>query len=170
MTNQLSTTANKPADKPHLFNNNLINHFFNLMGFPHHHEIAEFDPKIEVAEHAKNVVVTAEIPGLEASDIDLEISPNGYLTISGEKRHEKEEKNDGGYFSEISYGSFSRTVPLPWKLDYSKVSADCANGMLMVTLPKLADNKADKKQKVAVKGTTAKAKSATAKRRGRPQK
>lgn len=169
MNHQLSTTDNKASRSPHLFQNNLINHFFNLMGLSRDHETSTFDPKIEVAENNKNIVVTAEIPGLEASDINLEISPSGYLTISGEKRHEKEGKTDGGYFSEISYGSFSRTVPLPWKLDYNKVTADCSNGVLTVAIPKIASID-DKKQKIDIK-KTAKAKGATmattSKRRGR---
>lgn len=170
MNNQLSTTSDKTTQTPHLFHNNLINHFFNLMGFSHNKEITTFDPKIEVAENTKNIVVTAEIPGLEANDIDLEISPTGYLTISGEKRHETEKTTDGGYFSEISYGSFSRTVPLPWKLDYTKVDADYTNGVLTVAIPKIADAKAEKKQKVNIHQEAATSKTNSSKRRGRAKK
>ena len=169
MNNQLSTTSNKTTPTSHLFHNNLINHFFNLMGFSHNNEMTTFDPKIEVAENTKNIVVTAEIPGLDANDIDLEISPSGYLTISGEKRHETEKATDGGYFSEISYGSFSRTVPLPWKLDYAKVDADYNNGVLTVAIPKMAEAKADKKQKVNIHQESS-AKANTAKRRGTSKK
>ena len=92
-------------------------------------------------------MVTAEIPGISENDIELEISTNGYLTISGEKKHENTKySTNGGYFSEISYGRISRTVPLPWDLQYDKAFADYNNGVLTVTLPKATPDRSLRKK------------------------
>ena len=133
MNNQPATTehTNLTAAK-----HNFMSSLFNMFGLHPHNDFALLEPKIEVAENKNNVTVTAEMPGIEQNDIDLEISANGYLTISGEKRHEDASASKDGYFSEIAYGSFSRTIPLPWDLEYSKASADYANGVLCVTIPK----------------------------------
>lgn len=133
MNNQPTTSehTNLPTAR-----HNFMSNLFNMFGLRTHSDFALLEPKIEVAENKNNVTVTAELPGIEQNDIDLEISANGYLTISGEKRHEDAAASHNGYFSEIAYGSFSRTVPLPWDLEYSKASADYANGVLCVTIPK----------------------------------
>ena len=74
----------------------------------------------------------------------------GYLSISGEKRHQSEENNKGNYFSEISYGMFRRTIPLPWDLDYDKANADYDDGVLKVVLPK-SQTEQQKFKKINVK-------------------
>lgn len=148
MNNQLSTSSSKniTVARPHF-----INSLFNMFGLHPHSDLAMLEPKIEVTENKNNVTVTAEIPGIEQNDIDLEISSNGYLTISGEKRHEDASTSKDGYFSEIAYGSFSRTVPLPWDLEYAKASADYANGVLCVTIPKTKQEQIAR-QKINVTG------------------
>jgi len=145
---------------------NFMANLFNIFGLRQHSDFAELDPKIEVAENKNNIMVTAELPGIEQNDIDLEISANGYLTISGEKRHEDAAASPNGYFSEIAYGSFSRTVPLPWDLEYSKASADYTNGVLCITIPKTKTEQQNRQkinlnnEKKAKRKTAAKAKKA----------
>lgn len=97
-----------------------------------------------------SVTVSAELPGIEEKDIDVQISSDGYLSISGEKRHQSEENNKGNYFSEISYGMFRRTIPLPWDLDYDKANADYDDGVLKVVLPK-SQTEQQKFKKINVK-------------------
>jgi HSP20 family protein len=111
------------------------------------------EPRIEVSENKNEVVVTAEIPGVDEKDIDLEISANGYMTISGEKKHESRTTANGGYFSEIFYGQVSRTVPLPWDLDFAKAEAVYDNGVLTVSLPKLNSEQNNRKRIDVAKGS-----------------
>jgi HSP20 family protein len=79
--------------------------------------------------------VTAELPGLDAKDIDVQIA-NGMLTIKGEKHEEKEEKTKGRYVSERRYGSFRRTLEVPAGVNTDKIEASYRSGVLTVTLPK----------------------------------
>ncbi len=109
------------------------------------------EPRIEIAENEKNVNITAEIPGLSAADIDVEISSDGFMTISGEKKEEHEDKGKGYYFSERSYGSVQRTILLPNDLDINKAVAECDKGILKVDIPK-SPLAATKMRKVSVKG------------------
>ncbi len=89
-------------------------------------------PNIEVSETEKEVKVTAELPGLEEKDVDVELA-NGVLAIRGEKKTEKED--EGRLFSERYYGHFERRIPIE-DVDEDKVSASFKNGVLTVTLPK----------------------------------
>ena len=126
---------------------NFFTTLLNLLDVPQSKNIIQAEPKIEVSENKENVMVTAEIPGISEKDIELEISTNGYLTISGEKKHENTKySTNGGYFSEISYGRISRTVPLPWDLQYDKAFADYNNGVLTVTLPKATPDRSQRKK------------------------
>ncbi|MCX7846898.1 MAG: Hsp20/alpha crystallin family protein [bacterium] len=104
-----------------------------------------FSPSITVHESAKEYRVSAELPGLTEKDIKVELSGNA-LTISGEKKEEHEEKRGTTVYSERSYGSFYRSIPLPEAVDRNKVKAQFKNGVLTVTLPKTAQAKAAHKQ------------------------
>ena len=99
------------------------------------------EPKIEVVESDDAVSVSAELPGLDEDDIEVDVSEDGYLTIRGEKRNNIEEKRDGRYFSERSYGIISRTVPLPMDIDVKKSSASFVKGVLKINVPKTSDAK-----------------------------
>lgn len=112
--------------------------------------LKSLDPKIEVCENAKNITVLAEIPGVKEEDLDMEISADGYLTISGEKKHEQKQDNKNSYFSELSYGTFSRTIPLPWDLKFNNAEAEFHNGILSVIIPKSTDEQC-KKKKITLK-------------------
>lgn len=127
---------------------NFLGNFFNM--FDISNLVGNMEPKINVAETKDKVLVTAELPGVSENNIDVEISVNGYITISGDKKHENTEVTKGGYFSEISYGHISRTIPLPGNLDYSNADAEYNNGVLTVSIPKLELEQQNRK-KIAVK-------------------
>lgn len=105
-------------------------------------------PAIDVAEKENEFVVKAEVPGCKAEDIDISVHGN-VLTISGEKKHEQERKEQGYYHIERSYGSFRRDLNLPAEIDTANIEAECKDGVLTVTLPK---TEAAKPVKVKVKG------------------
>lgn len=97
-----------------------------------------FSPRVDVSETDREVKITAELPGMDDKDIDVSISKD-MLTIKGEKKEEKEDKGKDYYRSERSYGSFSRTIPLPSEIDTDKVKAEFKKGVLTVTVPKTAE-------------------------------
>ncbi len=96
------------------------------------------EPNIEFSENSKEINVSAELPGMSPDSILVNVSQDGYLTISGEKNHHHEEANEetGTYFSERSYGMIQRTIPLPQDLNYDATSADFENGVLFIHIPK----------------------------------
>ena len=112
--------------------------------------IGAAEPKVDVTENDKAITVTAELPGMEEKDVNVSVG-DGYISISGEKKSEKEEKTKTGYLQERSYGSFHRSFRLPDTVDADKISADLAKGVLTVTLPKTASAAVPKTRKVAVK-------------------
>lgn len=151
MANQMTTRnqreQNVPVhNMPHNDFKNLISHFWNMMDFSHSSDMETMEPKIEVSENKNDVTITAEMPGVAENDIDIEISSDGYLTISGEKRHETEQNHKGSYFSEISYGMVSRTVPLPWDLEFEAADAEYDNGVLRIEIPKSAGEQQKRKK------------------------
>ncbi len=109
------------------------------------------EPKVDVAEDNKAITVTAELPGIEEKDVNVSVG-DGYISISGEKKSEKEEKTKGGYLQERSYGSFRRSFRLPDSVDADKIAANLSKGILTVTLPKKSGAAVPKTRKVAVKG------------------
>lgn len=92
-------------------------------------------PRVDISEGRKNIKVKAELPGMEAKEIDVSIDGR-LLTIRGEKKQEKEEKKDSYYRMERSFGRFSRTVELPAEVDESTVEASYKRGVLKVLLKK----------------------------------
>ncbi len=126
----------------------LMNYFWNFMDSSNS-DMSELSPKIQVTEDKDAVKVTAEIPGINEKDIDLKVSSDGYLSISGEKKNEVQENAKDNYFSEISYGMFKRTIQLPWDLDYDATTADYNNGVLTVSIPKSQTEK-QKFKKISV--------------------
>ena len=102
-------------------------------------EMTEFawTPSADVRETDRELIVSAEVPGLDRDDLDLRLTPQG-LTIRGEKRDAKEAKHRGYEFVERRYGSFVRSVPLPPGLDLDRAEARVKRGVLTVTIPKAA--------------------------------
>jgi len=108
-----------------------------------------FQPHIDVKESDTEITVSAELPGMDEKDIEVLLSGDA-LTIKGEKKEEKEDKNKHYYRMERRYGSFQRTIPLPVEIDAKKADASFKKGILHVTLPKTA------RAKEAVKKITVK--------------
>jgi HSP20 family protein len=94
-------------------------------------------PAMDVVEKDKAYEITAELPGLESSNVDLSISGD-ILTIKGEKKEEKEQREKNYYLSERRYGSFQRSFELPQGVDRDKIDARFEKGVLTITLPKTA--------------------------------
>ncbi len=92
-------------------------------------------PAVDVSETEDKITVKAEIPGMEAKDIDISMVGDT-LVIKGEKKAEKEEKDENYHMVERSYGSFSRSMKLPATVDPDKVDASYKNGVLIIVLPK----------------------------------
>ena len=104
-----------------------------------------FTPRVDVREKDKEVVVTAELPGLEEKDVEVELTDEG-LTIRGEKKQEQEERGEGYYRAERTYGAFQRFIDLPCEVDGEKAEAEFRNGVLTVTLPKLPEEQGNRKK------------------------
>jgi HSP20 family protein len=94
-----------------------------------------FNPSMNVAETDASVQVTIELPGLDEKDIEVSLTKDS-LTIRGEKKEEKAENTKSYSHLERTYGSFSRTIPLPCEVNEDKVNASFKRGILTVTLPK----------------------------------
>lgn len=92
-------------------------------------------PRLDVSETDVAVVVKAEVPGVEAKEIQVTLQDQ-VLTIKGEKRQEKEHKDEQFHRVERSYGSFARVLGLPAAVDGEKVTAEFKDGLLTITLPK----------------------------------
>lgn len=94
-----------------------------------------FSPRMDVSESDKEICIRADMPGMDEKDIHLSLE-NNTLTISGEKRVEKEEKGLTYHRMERSYGSFSRSIGLPEGVDFDRIDAKFKNGVLTVNIPK----------------------------------
>jgi len=94
-------------------------------------------PVVNVSETEKEIRVDAELPGLEAKDVQMRLE-SGALVITGEKKFEDEQKKDSYHRIERSYGTFTRAVPLPCAVVEDAVKARFEKGVLRVTLPKAA--------------------------------
>src|SRR5205823_6042810 len=99
-----------------------------------------FAPPVDVYEDEHNVTLKIEVPGIDEKDIDVRIE-NNLLTVHGERKFEKEEKEENYRRVERQYGSFTRTFTLPQTVDTESVSATYDKGILKITLPKKAEAK-----------------------------
>jgi HSP20 family protein len=92
-------------------------------------------PIIDIEEDNENYIVRAEIPGMKKEEIKVTVRDN-LLTVSGERKHEKEVKEKTYHRIERSYGKFKRTITLPSAVDADKIKASYKDGVLNITLPK----------------------------------
>jgi HSP20 family protein len=97
-------------------------------------------PTVDVVDREEEVVVRAELPGVEKKDLDVTMSDNT-VTIKGTVKHEEKEEKGDYYRREISEGCYARTVMLPAEVDGSKAKAQFKDGMLELTLPKVEKSK-----------------------------
>jgi len=111
--------------------------FPEMTNFRLHSEVRE--PSVDVIEKESDIIVRAEIPGVEKKDIDITLNANN-LTLQGKSRHETREDTDEYHRCEIATGAFSRTIALPSDVDGNNVKATFTDGLLEITLPK-AENR-----------------------------
>lgn len=108
------------------------------------------NPKVDIVEDDKSYKLSAELPGLELNDINLDLS-DGVLTLSGEKKTEKEETKEGNYhMMERSYGFFKRSFSLPPSVEEDKIKADFKKGVLNISMPK-SEKAQQKQRKIEIK-------------------
>jgi HSP20 family protein len=109
----------------------------------------EWAPSVDISEDKNSVVVKAELPGMEAKDVEVNLTDN-VLTIKGEKKEEKEQKDERRHVIERYHGSFERSFQLPGKVQSDKIDAVFEKGVLKITLPKTEEAK-KKEIKIKVK-------------------
>lgn len=126
-------------------------------------EAASWMPTVDVIEKEDKFLVKVELPGVAEEDINILVSGNT-LTIEGEKEITSEEDKKDYYYSESSYGSFSRTMTIPSSVDASKIEASCDKGICEIVLPKTSEVKS-KRVRVAAKKTEAAKKEAAKKKK-----
>ena len=116
----------------------------NRRGFPSLRKMREFvtiSPAVDMYDNEKEIVVKAEVPGIDKKDIHISVS-DSILMIKGEMKKEEETKEEDYYCAERAYGSFSRRLELPAKVQESKIKANFKDGVLEIHLPKAPEAKA----------------------------
>ena len=116
-------------------------------GFPSTQVIT---PTLDVKENEKEIVVKADLPGMDEKDINLTVH-NGVLSLRGEKKSEHTDERDNYHVMERSYGSFQRSIRLPDTIDEDKAEARFDKGVLTITLPKRPESVSAQK-KIQIKG------------------
>lgn len=101
----------------------------------------DWAPRVDIAETDKEFSIKAEIPDVKKEDVKISVE-NGVLTIKGERKQEKEEKNKKFHRVERFYGSFTRSFTLPDNVDENKIEASFKDGMLNLIISKTAETKA----------------------------
>jgi HSP20 family protein len=107
-----------------------------------------FAPAFDLKDTGDALVAEVEIPGMDQKDITVQVEGD-VLSVKGERKREEEKKTESYYRKERSYGAFERQIALPASVDRDKVEAAYSNGVLQITLPKVAGSKA---KVVPVKG------------------
>lgn len=132
----------------------LFDHFWRGFGplemgragsFPSLGETGILKPKVDLSATEQEYLLTVEIPGVNEKDVAVDISGNT-MTIKGEKKQEKEEKDKNYYRIERSYGSFQRVLSLPEDVNQEGIKAGFKNGVLSITMPRKALPKGEVKQ------------------------
>jgi HSP20 family protein len=101
---------------------------------------ATWAPLVDIFEMGDDVVIRAELPGLEKDDVDISVE-NNTLMLRGERKRETGFEEKGAYHLERSFGKFSRSFTLPKTVDPTRISASYRNGVLELTIPKVAEAK-----------------------------
>jgi HSP20 family protein len=110
-------------------------------------------PALDVSETDKEITLRMEVPGIEPKALDISITGN-VLTITGEKKEESERKGEDYYHRERRFGSFRRSIELPEAVDAERISAECADGIAVIHVPR---KPGAKPRQVEVRQTAAKA-------------
>jgi HSP20 family protein len=97
-------------------------------------------PPVNVKQTEKEIILTADIPGVKDEDLNIEIGDE-FVDLTGVRKEEQEDEEEGYYRKEVSYGSFARRIPLPAAVNSNKAEATIKDGQLKVVLPKLEPTK-----------------------------
>jgi HSP20 family protein len=100
----------------------------------------EWLPPTELHDDGDYLTLRAVIPGIEAKDIDIQVTKDT-VTLNGDRKYEKKGKTKGYFWSEVKYGKFHRAIQLPIAVQNDQVKADYTNGILTLTLPKASETK-----------------------------
>ena len=103
--------------------------------------LAAWTPAVDIYEQEGNIVLKAELPGVDPKDVDVRVE-NNVLTLRGERKVDSDVKKEGSHRVERSYGTFGRSFTLPTVVDTEKIKAEYKDGVLRVTLPKREEAKA----------------------------
>lgn len=103
-------------------------------------ESVGWTPRVDIFEDDEGLALRYELAGVNPKDVDIRFE-NGVITLRGERKIEKEEKQENYHRTEMSYGTFSRSFSLPTTVDAEHIRADAKNGILTVHLPKKAEAK-----------------------------
>ncbi len=117
-----------------------MNSLFDSLAPRNNELMAGFVPAAEMEETAEEIHLKLEIPGMDAKDIDLQVTANA-ISISGERKSEVKTEAKGMTKSEFRYGSFNRVIPLPVRIQNTNVTAKYQDGILHLTLPKAEEEK-----------------------------
>lgn len=112
-----------------------------------------WNPSVDIYEKENELVLKAELPGIDENDIEIKIEDNT-ITLKGDRKFEKETKEENYHRIERSYGSFYRSFTLPRNIDQDKIRAESENGILKVTMPKKAELKPKKVKILKPKSTS----------------
>lgn len=99
-------------------------------------------PQFDTKENDNCIEITAELPGVAEEDVNLSLS-NGILTVSGEKKSEEKKEGEAYHITERQYGSFSRSLKLPYEPEQNDITASFKDGVLKITVPKPKEMKPD---------------------------
>ena len=120
--------------------NRLFNQTLSQMFGEEDGKLGTWAPAVDVFETDQNLVVKAELPGIDPKEVEIRVE-NNTLFLKGQRKFESEVKEENYHRIERSYGSFTRTFALPGSIDAEKVSADYKSGVLTLTLPKREEAK-----------------------------
>lgn len=141
-----------PADAQMTIYHDPFNTYFDSMFInPQRFETKHLmEPRMDMADLKDKIVIKAELPGMDENNVKLSVE-NNVLTLSGERKQETEEENNGYYFKETSSGSFSRSIRLPKNIDDTKIDAVFKKGILTISIPKVEVKEEDNVKTIPIK-------------------
>ncbi|MBD2602990.1 Hsp20/alpha crystallin family protein [Scytonema hofmannii FACHB-248] len=114
--------------------------FDEIAGYNREVTTKTWSPAVELEDTNDNLILRAEVPGLEGKDLDIQVAREA-VSIAGETRYENKSEERGYLRSEFRYGKFQRTIPLPTAIKNDQVKAEFKNGILILTMPKAEEAK-----------------------------
>jgi HSP20 family protein len=115
-----------------------FDHMFDDLSQLTGNDQSDWAPAVELKDSGNDFVLRAQLPGIDAKDLDVQVGREA-VSISGEHRHEEKTEEKGFFKSEFRYGKFQRVIPLPAAVQNDQVKADYKDGILTLTLPKVVE-------------------------------